>query len=538
MKAQNERHSYKLGVIGNCSYIALVDTKANVSWLCWPRFDSNFVFGSLVGGEQGGEFSVTPTGGPFTTKQSYLENTNILVTEFECTDGKFEVIDFAPRFFRSERIHKPLMHFRRIRHVSGRPRIRVRCNPVGDNGKIKPTVALGSNHIRYLGLAEPLRLTTNASLTYIVDDREFILSHDLYFNLSWGIELEAALVPTYEDFYRRTQEYWWKWVERCTLPDIFQKEVIRSALVLKLHQYEDTGGIIAATTTSLPEIPGHSRNWDYRFCWLRDSYYSLSAFNSLGHFEEMEKYSHFIENLGFENAEHFQPVYRITSESEMHEIELDLPGYLDSKPVRIGNQAALQVQHDAYGQILLTLFYLYSDHRIVRRKERFSSNLIRFLVERIHSTMEEPDNGLWEFRGRTNLHCYTHLFHWAGSAAAMRIGQMMGDQELEKRATKCFNMASEHMEKYLDSDRGVYTQVRGVKELDASLLQMVTLGYFADKPRELARSHVLAIEKELTIDTEGFLLRYRHADDFGTQETAFLICSYWLVESLVTVGET
>ena len=280
-----ESHQYKLGIIGNCNFSGLIDSNANIKWMCWPRFDSSFIFGSLLDEKKGGHFSISPAEGKFASQQNYIENTNILSTRFETPEGIFEVIDFAPRFNLNERFHKPLMLFRKVKKISGSPRIRVRCEPVGEYGEIKPEVHIGSNHIRYAGLNEPVRLTTNASLTLIHQQREFILTEDLYFVLSWGIPLEGPLVHTFEDFLERTKGYWQTWVRHCTLPKLFQKEVIRSALTLKLHQFEDTGAIIASCTTSLPEIEGEGRNWDYRFCWLRDTYYTLSALNSLGHFE-------------------------------------------------------------------------------------------------------------------------------------------------------------------------------------------------------------------------------------------------------------
>lgn len=543
MTADVPRHTYEMGFIGNCAFSALVDKNATVKWLCWPRFDSDFVFGSILG-KGLGEFSITPRT-PYQTQQVYLENTNILSTSFKSEEGDFEVIDFAPRFFDRERPQKPLMLFRKVKYQGGRPRLKIQISPVGCYGQFRPQVVSNSHELRFLGLGSQLQLTTNVPLCYILEERSFVLSHDLYLVLSWGLPLETPLISTCEEFLRKTQEYWWTWVERCTLPKVFTSEVIRSALALKLHQYEDTGAIIAATTTSLPEVMGGKRNWDYRYCWLRDTYYSLSALNSIGHFDEMERYSHFIENLGFDSPREIQPVYTLSGDDFMEEFELALEGYLTSQPVRWGNAAAKQTQNDAYGQILLSLFYLYSDRRIALRHRRYSPKIIRSLLLRIAEKMHEPDAGIWEFRGRRAVHSYTLLFHWAGSAAAQKLGRILGDPTIEELSSRCRAQAHKLLESCFDAERGVYTQSLGQSEIDASLLQMISLGYFDDtfgysdkKQKERARRHIDVIEETLGTSRPGFIKRYLHQDDFGKQETAFLACGFWLVEALILTDQT
>jgi GH15 family glucan-1,4-alpha-glucosidase len=392
---------------------------------------------------------------------------------------------------------------------------------------------MGSNHIRYEGLAEPVRLTTNASLTYILEEKDFVLSDDLYFVLSWGIPLEGSLETTFEEFLSRTVKYWETWVQHCHLPHLFQKEVIRSALVLKLHQYEDTGAIIASCTTSLPEIPQEGRNWDYRLCWLRDTFYTLSALSAIGQFEEMEKYANFIENLNLNESSVFQPVYRIDGSSEMKEHTLPLAGYLGNQPVRIGNEAAMQVQNDAYGQVLLALYKLFSDERLLMKRQRNPVALMTNVLNFIEKNMNEPDNGVWEFRGRKLVHTYTLLFHWAGCMAVRKIARLRNNSTLVERAELCLKKVSALMESCYDPQKKAYTHAVGGTDLDASLLQMISLGYLEDS--EKARAHFLAIEKELMI-APGLLLRYRHDDDFGKQQSAFLVCSFWYIEAMAHLG--
>jgi GH15 family glucan-1,4-alpha-glucosidase len=528
-----KKNQYQMGLIGNCNFSALVDSKANIKWMCWPRFDSSFIFGALLDSDKGGEFCIFPNKTPTKNEQFYILNTNILVTRFENADGVFEITDFAPRFKLNERFHKPLMLFRKVKKISGSPKIFVKCSPRGNYGETIPTMHTGSNHIRYAGLDEPLRLTTNAPLTYILQERPFTLDEDLYFVLSWGIPLEGPLESTFEDFLSRTKKYWQTWVEHCKLPDYFQKEVIRSALTLKMHQYEDTGAIIASCTTSLPEIDKEGRNWDYRFCWLRDTYYTLSALNSLGHFEEMSSYANFIENLNHDFANLMQPVFTIDGQGAMAELELPLKGYLDNQPVRIGNGAALQIQHDGYGQILLSLTHLWTDARL-GDKRRLSEKTLNLLLGYIERTMEAPDNGVWEFRGRQSIHAYTLLFHWAGSAACEKIANALGDVKLTERAGICRAKASQLLETCYSEEKKAYAQAQGSNELDASLFQMITLGFFHNQDKAKAIAHLRAIQKDLEI-RPGFLLRYKHSDDFGLQKSAFLVCSFWYIEALLTL---
>ena len=281
------RHQYEFGIIGNCAFLALVDKQANVVWQCWPRFDSSFVFGQLLDKQKGGEFSIQPASKEFYTKQYYIENTNVLCTEVENGEGIYRVTDFAPRFYNYDRYYKPLMLIRKIEPLHGTPRVDINCLPVGDYGQKVPSSVKGSNHIEFIGLDKNIRLTTNVPLSYIEEDQAVVLNETKYLVLTYGIPMEAPLESTAEEFLQRTIQYWRGWVKSTSIGNFYQTQVIRSALALKIHQFEDTGGIIASATTSLPESPGSGRNWDYRYCWMRDAYYTLTAFNNIGHFEEL-----------------------------------------------------------------------------------------------------------------------------------------------------------------------------------------------------------------------------------------------------------
>ncbi|MBK0378673.1 glycoside hydrolase family 15 protein [Mucilaginibacter segetis] len=531
-----EKHTYATGLIGNCAFLAHIHKNTNVAWLCWPKFDSTFVFGSLLDTERGGEFSILPEG-EYTSKQYYIENSNVLCTEVTDERGSYRITDFAPRFYQYERYFRPLMLIRKIEPISGQPRIRVKCAPVCDYGKQKLKLRRGSNHIDYAGCEETIRLTTSIPVSYIVDEQYFQLTEAKYLLLSYGDPLEAALESTAESFLRSTLRYWQTWIKHSAIAGFYQKYVIRSALVLKIHQYEDTGAIIAASTTSLPEYDQSGRNWDYRYCWLRDTYYVLTSLNHIGHFEEMEQYFNYVTNISFSEGEEFryQPLYGITGKKKLIEKELDyLSGYLDNKPVRIGNQAYEHIQNDIYGQVLISLLPLYTDHRFIFRERKDSDRWVESLLNKIERTLDEKDAGIWEFRNIANIHCYSNLFQWAGCNAAAKMAITIDNKELEARANALKDRAAAHIESCYDPVRKVYTNAAHVPHLDASTLQLIMMNYL-DPNSQKAKDHLIALEKELKTDN-GLFYRYLYADDFGKPKTTFLICAFWYVEALACVG--
>lgn len=533
-KANKTKHTYDNGIIGNCSYIAHVNRDTNISWLCWPTFDSSFVFGSLMDTEKGGEFSVLPVG-EYTTKQYYVENTNVLRTEITTADGTYRVTDFAPRFRQYERYFKPLMLIRKVEPLNSRPRVRIRCRPVCNYGSGTFDKFRGSNHIEFRNGAEQLRLTTNVPVSHFFDDKEVVLSETKYLVLTYGAPLEAPLQPTAERFLRETTQYWRTWIKHASISTFYQEAVIRSALVLKIHQFEDTGAIIAASTTSLPEYPGAGRNWDYRYCWLRDSYYVLTALNHIGQFEEMERYANYIANITHSDTGRLQPLYGIDGQIELVEKTLDhLSGYLGNQPIRVGNQAYEHIQNDVYGQAMIALLPLYSDHRFIFKERSDAGGWVDYVLKKIEKTIDEKDAGIWEFRNFANHHCYSNLFQWAGSNAAYKMGKLIGDKKIMSRSKRLMAQASEYIERCYDPVRQVYTNAVGSQHLDASTLQLIMMHYL-NPSSEKAKRHLQALEKELKTP-EGLFYRYVHADDFGKPKSTFLICAFWYVEALASVG--
>lgn len=529
-----ETHKYNMGIVGNCSFLAYIDLNANVRWMCMPRFDSSFIFGSLLDDAKGGEFSITPFPGEYKSKQYYLKNTNILATEFDMADGRYRVIDYAPRFYQYERYFKPLMLFRKIELLYGNPLIRIKCNPVGEFGEIVPETDLASNHISYLNLGSSVRLTTDVSLNYIISEKPFVLSETKYIVFSYGVPLEAPLAETAENFLNKTQKYWLNWIKSTSIPSIFQDEVVRSALVLKLHQYEDTGAVIAAGTMSLPEYNGSKRTWDHRYCWMRDTYYTLNAFNNIGHFEELEKYFLFIENIIINNKQGIKPLYTILGNKVPNEKPLPLAGYLNNQPVRSGNNAIDQIQNDVYGQILISLLPLFVDKRVNYHDYSKSLFITQWLLDRIEENMDYPDSGLWEFGSTKQYHANTYLFHWAGSMAGIKISNILNNDLLKSKAESLATKAKVYIERCYDDDKKAYTQAIHNSNLDASSLQFVTMNYL-NPQSEKARLHILAHEKEL-FDNQKLYLRYTQ-DELGKPETSFIICGFWYAEALAANGQ-
>ncbi|WP_166335136.1 glycoside hydrolase family 15 protein [Sphingobacterium chungjuense] len=532
----SQKHRYESGIIGNCSYIAHVGKDTNVNWLCWPSFEDSFVFGSLLDRQKGGEFSILPTGDIVESKQYYVDNTNVLCTEVTGEDGSYRITDFAPRFEQYERYYKPLMLIRKVEPLSGHPQIRVTCEPTYDYGKQTFKKDRGSNHVQFHSADTHMRLATNMPISHFFENEmPFLLNQTVYLILTYGSAFEAPIERTAEEFQKRTQQYWQKWIKKASIPTFYQKEVIRSALVLKLHQYEDTGAIIAASTTSLPEHPGSGRNWDYRYCWLRDSYYVLTALSHIGQFEEMEKYASYIANITHIDLDRLQPLYGIFGKHKLTESTLDyLEGYLGEQPVRIGNQAHEHIQNDVYGQALIALLPLLTDSRYNHELKINVREWTSFILKKIGATIDELDAGIWEFRNFEQRHCYSNLFQWAGSTAALKIARIYGLDDIAEEARRLKKRAAEHIEGCFDPQEGVYTNAIDSKNLDASTLQLIMMNYL-DPASEKAAKHLEILEKELKAEN-GLFYRYLHKDDFGKPKSTFLVCAFWYVEALACVG--
>jgi GH15 family glucan-1,4-alpha-glucosidase len=528
-----------LAVIGNCQVSALVDDMARIVWMCLPRPDADPVFCRLLGGDwptSRGAFSVELAGATASTRR-YLPNTAILETVL--TDGNgnsVRVTDFCPRFRARERMFKPVGLVRMIEAVSGRPMVRLRVEPAQNRGCAKPEMTWGSSHIRFAGGDYPYRITTDGSVQSIIEQREFVLDRTLTVILGPDEPLSESVTRIGRQFFEDTAEYWRDWVRGLAIPFEWQDEVIRAAITLKLCTYEDTGAVLAALTTSIPESAGSTRNWDYRYCWLRDAYFVIRALNRLGATRTMESYLHFMDNVvAGARATGLQPLYGISGEAVVTEMIADcLPGYRGMGPVRIGNQAHEQLQHDVYGSLILALTQAFFDRRIANPGDRALFRRLERFGELALQAYDKPDAGIWEYRGRQRPHTFSAVMCWAAADRLARVAQGL---ELEDR--HCFwrdnagMMRDRILEAAWHPEVKAFTGAFGHPALDASVLLLAELGFIpAGDPRFV--STVEAIERDLK---EGVLLmRYREPDDFGKPDTAFTVCTFWYINALAAIG--
>lgn len=522
-----------LALIGNCQISALVHRSGSIAWACMPRFDSPPVFASLLDHENGGAFSI----GSANRKpgvQRYLPNTNVLETRFESDDGAFRVLDFAPRFVLFERSFRPTKLIRIVEPLTGSPRIRVQCDPVLGWTKERPSRQSGSNHLCFRGYEDELRLTTDAPLSYM-DGEAFALTDRKHFVLSWGTPVEESLETLCDRFLRETVRYWQSWVKHCDIPPHYQEQVIRSALALKLHCFEDTGAIVASMTTSIPEAPGSGRTWDYRYCWLRDAFYVLGAFRLLGHFEEREQFLHFLLNVVSASPDlDLAPLYRIDGRTDLDEQILEhWPGYRGEGPVRVGNQAAKHNQLDVFGEMVLALSPLFLDARFREQASAVALDLMRRLARKAIRVAGQPDAGIWEYRSEWRPQTFSTLMCWAAADRMRRIAEIHCPDDVAEFSVAAERIRDEILREAVDGARGCLVADYGGREVDAALLQAVTLRLLdpAD-PRMIAT--VDAVRDDLAPD--GWVKRYRTDDGFGVPQVAFTLCTFWMIEALAAVG--
>jgi GH15 family glucan-1,4-alpha-glucosidase len=522
-----------LGVIGNCQFSALVQNSGEIVWCCFPRFDSEPVFSTLLDSHDGGCYRIGAANGE-TGTQRYLPNTNILETTFTTSSGSFRVIDFAPRFLQFGRAFRPTQLFRIVEPIEGTPRIVVVCEPKLGWSKGRPVAVSGSHHVRYEGFATQLRLTTDIPLSYL-GGQPFTLTGRQHLVLSWGTPVEEPLAPLFERFWNETARYWQRWVKQCDIPPLFQQEVIRSALTLKLHCFEDTGAIIAAMTTSIPESPGSGRTWDYRYCWLRDSYYVLSAFGLLGQFEEREQFVQYLLNVaGGAPGLSLAPLYRVDGSSNLEESILEnWAGYGGEKPVRIGNAAALHSQHDIYGEMVLALTPIFLDERMSAERSPAALRLMEGLARKAISLAGVPDAGIWEYRTEWKPQTFSSLMCWAAADRMAGIADLHQPALAGEFHAAANRIRDEVIAHSWNAGRNSFVGHYGGEDLDASLLQMVRLRFLeADDPRLV--NTLDAIHKDLAWG--AWLQRYSLNDGFGKPSVAFVICTFWLIEALSAAG--
>jgi GH15 family glucan-1,4-alpha-glucosidase len=536
----NNTANLNLGLIGNCTISALIDAHARLVWCCMPRFDADPVFHALLDSADGihedGSSQVVLEG-CVRTEQAYDDNTAVLRTRlFDAQGGAVEVTDFAPRFLNHGRAFRPMLLVRRVRPVQGSPRIRLIVRPRSDWGRQAMSSTRGSNHLRFTGGDLTIRLTTDAPITYILGETAFTLDRPINLLLGTDETLEGGIEHNARHLEEHTVNYWRQWTRRLALPLEWQAAVIRAAITLKLCLFEETGAIVAAMTTSIPEAPASQRNWDYRYCWLRDAFFVVRALNSLSEVGTMEDYLRWLRDaVGSTVGEHIQPLYGIGLERELPErIVEHLGGYRGHKPVRVGNQAAEHFQHDVYGNIVLGAAQSFHDLRLLRRGTHEEFALLERVGERAFAVHDQPDAGMWELRTRARVHTSSVLMNWA---ACDRLAKIAETFNLTDRVTRWRGRADLIRAKVLkhawSDERQSFVESFGGCELDASVLLMAEVGMIEPTdPRFVAT--VDALERVLC---DGpYMRRYEAPDDFGLPETSFNICAFWRIDALARIG--
>jgi GH15 family glucan-1,4-alpha-glucosidase len=534
---QTRRQNLDLALIGNSCAAAFVDRLARIVWWCFPHFDSDPVFSRLVAGDEEKGFCDVVLAGLAASESDYVRNTAIVETVLIDDKGaKVRVTDFAPRFDWHERTYRAPQIIRRIEPVAGLPRVAIRVRPTHSYGRPTTNVVVGSNHIRYVGGDQVMRLTTNAPLSYITNEITFPLTRPLTLIFGQDEPFLTGIDGTASEFLERTRQHWLDWSRGLAVPFEWQSAVIRAAITLKMTSFIETGAIVAAHTTSIPEAPASTRNWDYRFCWLRDAYFVVDALNRLGATQIMESYLHYITTIATDPSL-LQPLHGIVPFSSLEEtIAPDLKGFLGHGPVRVGNQAAQQVQNDVYGSVVLAATQMFVDERLPIVGDESLYRLLERLGERALSLAFEPDAGLWEYRGRERAHTYSATLCWA---ACDRLGRIAGRLGIADRAQYWLTHAGGMRERILaeawDEKQQALTGALGAPDLDASVLLVSELGLLrSNDPRFVKTCE--AIGRDLM--RKGRIMRYVAPDDFGEPETAFLACNFWYVDALNRIGRT
>src|ERR1700688_3605697 len=529
-------HGLDLAVIGNGRTAALVEPHSRIVWWCYPRFDGDPIFCRLVSGNEDKGFSDVVLDDIAEFQSEYVRNTAIVSTVLtDRNGGKVKITDFAPRFRQFGRVFRPPQLFRIIEPIAGLPRITVRMRPTCDYGKPLPNRSLGSNHIRYSTDSTVIRLTTDAPLSLIESESPFLLTRPLHLVFGPDEPYSGDLQQTCREFAERSYDYWMEWVRRLSISYDWQEAIIRAAITLKLSNFDETGGIVAAHTTSIPEAPGSGRTWDYRYCWLRDAYFVVQALNRIGATRTMEEFISFTLSIASKSDHELRPVYSVVQTTSIGERTApDLEGYRGDGPVRIGNAAVDQIQHDTYGSVILAAMPMFFDRRLPRPGDEGLFHLLESLGDHAAQKAFKPDAGIWEYRGRARIHTHSAAMCWAGCQRLAAIANRIG---LADRA-KYWNSVAEPIHAALidgawNEKRGAFTAAFGSDDLDASVLLLADLGVVeVDDPR--FASTVAAMERELM--REKHVMRYANADDFGLPVTAFLICRFWLIDALWSLG--
>jgi GH15 family glucan-1,4-alpha-glucosidase len=527
------------GLIGNCRSAALVSDKGAIEWFCLPKFDSPSIFAKILDKTIGGEFSII-TSDDYKITQQYMKHTNLLLTRFDNGSDAFEITDFMPRYMNGDNdYYAPPDIIRYFRLISGKPRFRVNYNPKMNYALGETNSIIRSKYIKSTttqGDYDSAYLYTSFDFQSILNSKEILLYQDEFLLLSYHQKLHDPSVERAHLKLERTKVYWLNWADRTQKYSQYNDEILRSALVLKLLTYNPSGAILAAATTSLPETIGEERNWDYRFCWMRDASMTIKVLSNLGHFNVARRYLNYILKLVPVKDEPIQIMYGINGEKKLSEKHLDyLDGYEGSKPVRIGNAAYKQKQNDIYGVLVDVIYQLFKRFDVSLSNSEELWTVTRSMMKVVQHTWQNPDRGIWEIRNEQKHFTFSKVLCWVAMDRGVKIASMINMPDyVEKWSILRDEIKADIMDNAWNESVGAFTQVYGSKELDASNLLMESYGFISgDDPKY--KSTVHATEKALARD--GLMYRYKNTDDFGAPKSSFTICTFWLITALYRIGE-
>lgn len=527
------------GIIGNCRSAALISKTGSIDWCCLPEFDSSSVFAKLLDKDIGGCFGFE-VDSSYSISQRYKKHTALLITRFTNGTDCFEIRDFMPRYYKERGgHHNPPEIIRYVSHISGKPKFRVRYEPKLEYAQGETKTFVKKHFIASLTHGDKFDtvfLYTSFNKNAVLEGREIEITEDGYFLLSYH---EKIFLPNTRSMYldlERTKVYWLNWSNHTPTYRKYNKEIHRSAITLKLLSYDRSGAVLAAATTSLPETIGEVRNWDYRFCWIRDASMVVNVVSELGHKNVARRYLQFIIDLIPDKDEKLQIMYGINKEKQLTEQVLDhLSGYEGSRPVRIGNAAYQQRQNDIYG-ILMDVIY--------EQLVQFSTDIengeelwgltkgITWIVSR---HWKEADKGIWEFRTEDRHFTFSKVLCWVAIDRAIKVAKILRKtRKIDKWTALEQEIREDILENAWNPELNAFTQSYGSKYMDAAVLLMEPYGFIdAHDPKYIGTVH--AIEEQLSND--GLLYRYKNEDDFGLPSSSFTICTFWFINSLFKIGE-
>ena len=527
------------GVIGNCRSAALISEQGAIEWMCLPQFDSSSVFAKILDEKKGGSFNVLPK---YLQEiyQFYTPRTNILVTRFTCFDGVFEIHDFMPRYRDAETgtYYIPPDVIRYFKHISGEPEITVQYTPQLEYARYPTRNVIEGSYIKSIterGPYDSLYFYSSFSLEAILDSKSIQVREDAFCLISYNQKLLPQDVRREKLKLERTKVYWLNWAERTTSFKRYDEAIIRSALTLKMLSFDKSGAILAALTTSLPEAIGEERNWDYRFCWIRDASMVVKMMTSLGHYRMAKRYLNFIMNILPEKDEKMQIMYGIRGEKKLAEFELPhLAGYENSFPVRIGNAAYRQKQNDIYGILVDVISQHFDLYSVSLEHSEELWTIVRHIIKVVELNWKKPDRGIWEIRSENRHFTFSKVLCWVAVDRGVKIATLLRREMYLKPWIRLRDRIKDDIHKKAWSEsKNAFTQSYGSEDLDASVLLMEYYGFISANDQRFVDT-VLAIQKHL--EYKGLMFRYRNQDDFGMPKSAFTICSFWLIDSLYKIG--